>query len=87
MMNVMTFEEKVWEIDQIRVVIRAPWDKEVGDFDWKNKAADNSSITNWLDNRILPKIGGLSAIIIEGTGLKPHGRKTLDKVRNSYKVD
>jgi len=86
-MNVITFEEKVWEVDQIRVVIRASWNTEIGDFDWKNKAADNSSVTNWLNNRIFPKIANLSAIVIEGTGQQPHGRKSLEKVRNSYKID
>lgn len=84
-MFVWEFEKNVWEVEGIRIIIRADSKEKLGDFDWKNAAAGNSTVADWLKNRISPRINGFSVAVIGGDGEEVHKGKLLERVRNSYK--
>lgn len=84
-MKASEFEDKVWEVDGIRLVIRAPEKHTVEDYSWTNAADQGSSIKKYADKRIIPKIGGCEWLILNGDGEEPNGRTLLRTVRDSYK--
>ena len=40
-MTVRDLEDKVWQQDQVRVLVRAPADQQVTDYNYKNAAQAN----------------------------------------------
>jgi hypothetical protein len=86
-MKATDFEDKVWEIEGIRIVLRCPPNTEVSGYDYKNAADQNSSVSEWLKGRVLPKINDISVDVIAGNGEQPHGRSLLRTVRSSYAKD
>jgi hypothetical protein len=84
-MKVCDFEDKVWEIDRIRLVLRIPEGQEVGEYDWKKAADEGWSVTKYLESRIAPKVGQAGVVVIDGDGEEPHGRTLLRTARASYK--
>lgn len=87
MMKASDFEDKVWEIEGIRIVLRCPPDREVAEYDYKNAANKGSSIAEWLNGRVLPKLGEVEVAVVAGNGEQPHGRSLLRTVRASYSKD
>jgi hypothetical protein len=86
MITVESFEKQVEDIEGITIVIRAPSGTQVESYDYDRKAADSSSIGDWLKNRITPKIGELEVKILEGDLESPRrNSKKLETVRQSYK--
>lgn len=83
-MTVQEFEDKVWQQDQVRVVVRASSGQEVSEYEYTNAAQANWSVTKFLQQRIQPHIGDLEVIVLEGDGEEPHGRTLLSSIRNSY---
>lgn len=84
-MTVQEFENKVWQMDRVRVIVRAPAGKQVKDYKHKNAAQGNWRITEYIDKRLKPLIDDLEVMILEGDGEQPHGGSLLDSVRQSYK--
>lgn len=83
-MRVDEFEKAVWEIDKIRIRIRAPVGKQIGDYGYRNWAAQTTSVTNWLATRITPKLNGHEVSVIAGDFSEPHGATYLKTLRASY---
>lgn len=83
-MKVWEFEEKVWEVEGIRIVIRAASEENVSNYTFKNSAQEGWRVTQLIEKRIQPKIGDYEAIIIQGDGEQPHGRVILRTVRRTY---
>ena len=83
-MKIWEFEEKVWEVEGIRIVVRAPSEEEVSDYDYKKSAQDSWRVTQFLKNRIQPKLGEREVIILQGDGEQPHGRVILRTIKKSY---
>lgn len=83
-MKVSEFEEKVWELDAIRILIRASSDTEVEGYARQKAAQENWRITQFIKSRIQPKIGDLEVIVLQGDGEQPHGSVKLRSIRNSY---
>lgn len=79
-------EQFVFDVEGIRLIIRLPWNAEVGEYAYQRRAAGNTSVTEWLNLRIAPLIGGAGTVVVDGSGRVPHGRSHLDTVRNSYTV-
>ena len=77
-------EQAVLGMDEVRIVIRAPANARLGDYSYKRKAADNASVTEWLDQRIRPIASGHEVVVIDGNGASPHGRTKLATLRASY---
>lgn len=83
-MKLNDFEQKVWEIEGIRLVVRGDEQEEVEDYDFKNAAIENWSISEFLRKRIERRIGGRKVTVIQGDGEMPHGRVILRTLRASY---
>ena len=85
-MTVKDLEQEVYDLDEIRIVVRTSRDLDVGDYDYERKAADNTSITEWLDQRIYPLFGQnrVRVEVVDGYGALAHGRTRLSVVRGSY---
>lgn len=83
-MKVWEFEDKVWEIEGIRIVIRAASDEDVSNYTFKNSAQAGWRVTQFVEKKIQPRIGDNEVIIIQGDGEQPHGRVILRTVRRTY---
>jgi hypothetical protein len=82
--TVAELERKIFELEEVRVVIRKKKEDKVSNYRYERKASMTSSITDLIDNRIKPLIGDAEVIVINGEGLQPHGRTKVETVRNSY---
>ena len=65
-------------------MVRAPWDDQVQKYDYQKAAQANWRVTQFIENRILPRIGHRRAVVISGYGEQPHGGIHLRNVRDSY---
>lgn len=77
-------ERQIFELEEIRVVIRSNKSTQYSNYKYTRKAASNTSITDWYLARLKPIIGEDEATIIDGNGNTPHGRTNIETVRNSY---
>ncbi|AEO48680.1 hypothetical protein [Rhodospirillum rubrum] len=77
-------EQMVFELEEVRIVIRASVNAELGDYEYSRKAAGSASITEWLQQRIYPIIEGYDVVVTDGTGAIPHGRTKMETLRSSY---
>lgn len=78
-------ERKIYELEEVRVVIRADKNEKFQDYNYTRKTASNTSISEWLANRIRPLLNAdVQVDVIDGTGNNPHGRTNIENVRNSY---
>lgn len=77
-------ERQIFEIEEIRIVIRSKRGELFDEYPYKRKAATNTSITDWYITRLKPIIGEIDADVVDGTGVTPHGRSNIETVRNSY---
>jgi hypothetical protein len=85
-MNVSDFEEKVWAIEGIRIVVRAASSTVVNDYDFKKAADESWRVTEWLDKRVRGCINGLEVAVIQGDGEEPHGKVILRTLRPGYRA-
>lgn len=77
-------EQAVFELDEIRIVIRAGTNTQLGSYQYARKAAENASVAEWLEQRIKPITKGHGVVVIDGNGNVPHGRTRLSTLRASY---
>lgn len=77
-------ERQVFELEEIRIVIRNNKMTQYSGYNYSRKASSNASLTDWYQTRLKPIIGGDDAVIIDGYGNIPHGRTNIETVRNSY---
>ena len=82
--TVLEFEKRVFQLEEIVIVIRATRGTMVEEYEFKRKAADNSSVTDWLETRIYPRTGENQIEVIGGNYSQPHGRTRLDTLRATY---
>jgi hypothetical protein len=83
-MNVIEFEQKIFEIEEVRLVVRAPSGTAIGSYDYQRCAAQGASVTEWLKQRVFPNVTGYDVIVVDGTGSVPHGRTRMSTLRESY---
>lgn len=78
-------EKKIYELEEVRVIIRANKNMEFEDYDYSRKAASNTSISEWLNTRVRPLLDeDVQVDVIDGSGNNPHGRTNIENVRISY---
>lgn len=82
--TVRALEEKIFELEDIVVTIRAPSNETVEDYGYERKAAGNMSVTDWLEGRVKPLLGGKEIVVISGDYTSPHGRTKLSTLRDGY---
>ena len=80
------FEFAVLEREEVRIVVRAPHDAELAEYHFRRKAADTTSVTEWLATRVLPLVNGHPVEVIGGSGVAPHGRTRMGTLRASYQT-
>ena len=83
-MSPREIEQAVLDLEQIRIVIRAPIKEKLGDFSYDRKAAGTTTVSEWLDQRIKPIIEGADVAVVDGTGVTPNGRTSMATLRKSY---
>ncbi len=82
--SVSELEQKIFELEEVRVVIRKKREGQVANYDYKRKASATTSVTDLIETRIKPLIGDADVVVVNGQGLQPHGRTKVETVRNSY---
>lgn len=83
--TIAELEDKVWTLEGVRVVVRAPQSDLVDDYNYKRKISATSSISDWGNGRLKPLLDGRDFYVIDGSGTRPHGRTNMETVRESYK--
>ncbi len=79
-------ERQIFELEEIKVVIRTRKNTQLPPYNYSRKAAVNTSITEWYNTRLKPILGDdYDAEIVDGNGNNPHGRTNIETVRNSYR--
>jgi hypothetical protein len=83
-MKLADFEQRVWEVEGIRIVIRGDENDEVEDYTRRNAANENWRTREFLEKRIEPRVGGRKVVVIKGDGEIPNGRVLLRNLRATY---
>lgn len=87
--SLRNFVEKVEDKEGIKVRAWADPETQVEDYTYNRCAAENTSISDFLDTRIKPKLTlsngeEIPFEIIDGNYTKPHGRTSMKKLRSTY---
>lgn len=83
-MTVWEFEEAVWALERIRIIVRAGWNEEVEDYNYERADGETRTLSIFLDTRVRPKIGERSVGALDGSGQWVHGARQLRNIRNTY---
>lgn len=83
-MQVIDFEQKVFELEGVRIVIRAPRNADVGEYGYKKSYPQNNSIREWLDTRVFDKVEDYDVVVVDGTGALPNRKTHMATLRDSY---
>ena len=87
-MQAWKFEQKVFEREGVRIVVRAPSETKVGKFGYAKCARGNTSISSWLETRIYPLTGDHEVMVVNGRGeIYPHGSTYMSTLRATYEKD
>ena len=82
--TIAAFEEAVWEVEGIRVVVRDVAYGEVLAYNYERAANKEWRINELLDKRVAGFVDGREVAVVTGDGQRPHGRTLLRTVRESY---
>ena len=83
-MKLAAFEQKVWEVEGIRIVVRADENDEVKDYGYKRAAPETWSTREFLENRIESLVGDRKVVVIKGDGQKSYRSVKLHNLRETY---
>ncbi|WOB25909.1 hypothetical protein NYR95_19885 [Xanthomonas dyei] len=79
------FEDKVWAIEGVRIVLRVDQNTLVEDYSYKKAADESWRIKELIDKRIEKCVGATPIVVVQGDGEEPHGRVILRTLRTGYK--
>lgn len=84
--SVREFEKKVREKEEVTIVVRAPASEMVGDYNFDRKTSGSTSITDWIDKRIKPRLGDFEFDVVSPDYVvaTPHGRTKMETLRSQY---
>ena len=86
-MQAWKLEQKVFEKEGVRIVIRAQSEAKVGKFEYQRCATGTTTLADWLSTRVYPLTGELEVVVVNGRGeIDPHGKTHMDTLRSSYSV-
>ena len=83
-MQVSEFEKAVWDLEGIRIVVRASARDEVGDYDYRIAANARSTLATYIGNRVQQRIGNTEVVVIGGKGDIVDRRTHLENIRATY---
>ncbi len=86
-MQAWKFEQKIFELEGVRILIRTSSEAKIPKFEYLRAAADNTRLSDWLNTRIYPLTGELEVVVVNGRGeIDPNGKTKMATLRNSYAV-
>ena len=86
-MRVNDFEEKVWKLEGIRIVLRTNSNETVGSYGFKRAAPQGNTLTWFLNNRVKPRLAdNMEVVTINGLGNVPNGGTLLSTLKDTYKT-
>lgn len=84
-MNVEEFEDAIWEIDGVRVAVRAEREREIEEsYNYKRALEGEKTVKDLRRLRIEPCLGGIQYEILDGDFEPTNGRMKLKTLRDSY---
>ena len=83
MATLRKFEDRVWALERIRIVIRADCAEEVGEYGFGYKATRKMTVAGFIQNRIMGSIGDFSVEAVDGSGCVPDGTVPIGTVKDS----
>jgi hypothetical protein len=78
------FVEKVQELEGVVIALWVDENTMVDDYNYMKMAASNTSIADWIDGRIKPKIGEIKVRVIDGAHTEPHRGQKMSTLRDGY---
>ena len=86
-MQAWKFEQKVFEKEGVRILIRVGSEVAVQKFDYDRSAKGTTTLNDWLYTRIYPLTGKHEVVVVNGRGeIDPHGGTHMATLRDSYAV-
>lgn len=85
MTTVGQFENRVWELERIRVVVRADRRAEVGKYGFGYKARRAMTVARFVEDRIMGSVGNFGVAVVDGSGRVPGEDTPVGTVRDSYR--
>lgn len=82
--TIADFEDAVWEIEGIRVVVRDWSGGRIKRYEYERAARENWRVSEFVGKRIGPLADGREVVVLNGGGLRTHGGTLLRTVRASY---
>ena len=86
-MKVREFEQAVWNLNTIRIVIRLPEDMEVHDYDYQRAAKRSMTFEGFKETNFRGWIDPKYIVAIDGSGNLVGDDAVLSEVRASYRRD
>jgi hypothetical protein len=85
-MLVTDLEDAVWDVEGIRIVIRASTKstRVMLAYNFKKAAPQTWTVSEWFENRVRPRTGSREVVVIGGDGEQPNGNMKLRTLRSSY---
>jgi len=78
------FEQYIFDMDKIRIKIKAPENTMVKRNFYVGHAPDWWTVSYWSRVMVTYFLGDLKYIILDGNNETPHGNTTLGTIRNTY---
>ena len=83
--KVYEFEEEVWKLEGVRIVIRANLDEMVESYGFSKAAIQGRNLTWFLDTRVSPCLAkNMEVVTIDGSGEVTHGSTLLKNLCQTY---
>ena len=83
-MNVAEFEQAIFEREEVRLLVRAPTSTQLGDYSYVKCSPATTSVTEWLNQRVYPRVGSHQVAVLDGHGGFVHGRTRMSTLRETY---
>ncbi|WP_276966813.1 hypothetical protein [Metallibacterium scheffleri] len=83
-MKASEFEDKVWAIEGVRIILRTDPDTKVPDYPYKKAADESWRVTELIDKRVAKLINDIPHVVLQGDGEEPHGKVILRTIRKGY---
>lgn len=86
-MRIWEFENAVWALDGVRIVIRGDANDEVDDYGFERAAPGHFTLQNFIDQRIRPRVGDKEVMAINGGGEVVRGNTQLRNIKETYNAE
>jgi len=83
-MTAWELEHRIYEKEEVRIVIRTPSGSDLGSYNYQRAAPGTMSVTEWLRSRVYGLTEDLEVVVVDGNGAVPHGRTRMSTLRASY---